>query len=69
MHVVFRRCRHVVVNDVRDRVNINAARGDVGGDEHVRASLAEFAQCGLALGLRAVGMNPVHLMLACPENV
>ena len=36
MHIIFGRFGHVVVDDVRNRVNVNAARGDIGRYEHAR---------------------------------
>src|ERR1044072_6051988 len=62
--VVFGSLGHVVVDYVRDRVNVYAARGDVGGDEDARAAVLEAAQCGLALRLRAVGVYLVGRVLA-----
>src|SRR5829696_891028 len=59
--VVLGRLGHVVVDDVRDRLHVDAARRDVGGDEHARRAVLEAAQRGLALGLRAVGVDAVHL--------
>src|SRR2546423_1517160 len=69
VHVVFWRDGHVVVDDVRDRLNVNAARRDVGGDEDARAPLAEAAQRRLPLRLRAVGVYAVGLVLARFEYV
>ena len=37
MHVRLGRIRHLVVDDVRDAVDVEAARGDVGGDQHAVA--------------------------------
>jgi hypothetical protein len=34
MDVVFRLRREIVVDDVRDAVNVDAARGDIRGHEH-----------------------------------
>ena len=54
---------------MRDRLNINAARRDVGSDEDARAPLAEAAQRRLSLRLRAVGVYAVGLVLARFEYV
>src|SRR5947209_19139951 len=69
VHIVFGRDGHVVVDDVRDRLHVNAARRDVGGDEDARAPLAEAAQRRLPLRLRAVGVYAVGLVLARFEYV
>jgi hypothetical protein len=57
VHVVVDVSRHVVVDDVRDVVDVEAARGDVGGDEHWRAAVAERLERVLALALRAVAVD------------
>jgi len=46
--------RRVVVYDDRHQVDVDAARGDVGGDEYAHLSVFHAAQRALALGLRAV---------------
>jgi len=48
---------HVVVDDVGDVGDIDAAGGDVGGDEDAVVSLSEAAQGGVALGLGAVAVD------------
>ena len=57
MHKIFCQLRQVIVDDVGDVIHVNAARGDVGGDQHSRASLLEVAQRCVALGLAAVAVN------------
>ena len=47
----------VVVHHVGDTVDIDAARGDVGGDKDTSLPLPEFIECAEALILRAVGMD------------
>src|SRR3989440_11314800 len=42
--VVFRDVRQVVVDDVRQRLDVEAARGDVGGDEHLQLAVLEALQ-------------------------
>ena len=52
MHVVVRVPRHVVVDDEVDVGDIEAAAGDVGGDEDAGGAGAEAREVGGALGLR-----------------
>ena len=57
MHVRFRRIRHLVVDDVSDAVDIQAASGHISSDEHrVRARPESFHR-GHALLLRAIRMQ------------
>ena len=48
---------HVVVDDVRDAVNVETARRNVGGDHDVEVSRFETVKRALALSLRAVAMQ------------
>ena len=41
MDVIFRCGRHVVVNDVRNEIDIQTASCDVGRNQHPRASITE----------------------------
>ena len=58
--VILRMLRHVVVDDVADVRDVQAARGDVRGDEHLVFAVAETFQRLLAFPLRAVGMQHGH---------
>jgi hypothetical protein len=49
MDVIFRRLGHVVIDDVRDRLNVNATRRNVSGDEHTMAAMLETAQGSFTL--------------------
>ena len=51
--VVFGVLGHVVVDDVADVGDVDAARDDVGGDEYLDLAGAEVFQRGLACVLRA----------------
>src|SRR5437762_5725004 len=55
--VVFRDVRQVVVHDVRQRLDVQAPRRDVGGDEHLQLAVLEALQGlhALRLALVAVG--------------
>ena len=49
--------RKVHVDNVLDARDVQSARGNVRGDEHPAAALAELAQRGLALALGAVAVD------------
>src|SRR6266508_5707482 len=54
--VVFRDVRQVVVHDVRQRLDVQAPRGDVGGDEHLQLAVLEALQSLHALRLALVAV-------------
>ena len=51
VHVALGRRRHVVVDDVGERVDVEAAGGDVGGDEQFGGAVAEAGHHAVALAL------------------
>ncbi len=51
MDVILRFHREVIVDDVRDVVDIDAASGDVGGDQDSRPSITETVEGSLTSGL------------------
>ena len=57
MDVIFRHIRQVEVEDVRYGVDIDAAGGDVGGDQHAGAAGTKAGQGALALRLGFVAVN------------
>src|SRR5262245_26821780 len=57
MNIVFGMVRHVEVNDMADLLDIDAARGDIGGDHHFVTAIAKAVERLLALALRAVGVK------------
>src|SRR5262244_4614630 len=57
MNIVFGMVRHVEVNDMDDLLDIDAARGDIGGDHHFVTAIAKAVERLLALTLRAVGVK------------
>ena len=57
MDIGFRRHRHFIVDDVADRIDVNAAAGDVGGDQGADMALLEVGQSLFALTLALVAMN------------
>src|SRR5688572_28522313 len=82
MYVVLRDRRHIEVDDVTERLDVDAARGDVSGDEHAILPALEAAERFHPLRLRAVAVNarggepmmqhvigqPVRTMLGPGEN-
>jgi hypothetical protein len=71
MHVALRNVRQLVVDDMRDLVDVDAARGDIGRDQNARESLAEAVERGLTLTLALVAMDREHTnaaMLECLAN-
>ena len=57
MDVVLRQRRNVEVDDVAERFDVDAARGDVGRDEHaIPAALESLERVG-ALRLRPIAVN------------
>src|SRR3990172_4806256 len=52
VHVVLGRTRNVEVDDLGQALDVEAARGDVGGDEHRGLARLEILQRGEPLGLR-----------------
>ena len=69
MDVVLRRRRHVEVHDVAEPRHVDAASGDVGGDEHAARSRLEGGQGLRALGLAAVAVDAVGGHAAAAEAV
>lgn len=68
MDVALRQVRQIVVDDVADAVDIDAARGDVGGNEHPQRAVAQAGNGALARVLRfvavdGIGVNPVPRQL------
>src|SRR5215510_1278826 len=51
VHVAFRNVRQVVIDDVADAFDVDAARGDVGRDQRAQPSAAEGCEHALALAL------------------
>jgi hypothetical protein len=51
MNVVIRRHRNIVIDYMRDRINIDAARRNVGRNQHAMSSILEATQGGFTLWL------------------
>ena len=57
VHVVLGVARDVVVDDVRDALDVDAAGDDVGRDEHLDSPVLEALERVLALRLGAVAVD------------
>ena len=57
VHVVLGLHRQVVVDDVRDALHVDAARGDVGGHEHFQPAAAQRLQRAVARALVHVAVH------------
>jgi hypothetical protein len=57
MHVAFRFDRNVIVNDVRDPVDVDASSGHIGGDEHLNVVASKGFQGADPCVLRFVPMD------------
>src|SRR5471032_994698 len=57
VHIVFWNVRQVVVHHVWQLIDINTARGDVGGDQHLQGAILEFGQRARAGRLALVAVN------------
>ena len=62
MHVVFRHFGQIVIDHMRDRRHIDAARGDVGGHQHAQLAAAQAHQGAVALALRHAAVKRGHRM-------
>ncbi len=61
VHVGFGNIRHVIVDDMGDIIHIDAARGNVRGDQDAGFSRLEIVQCDLPRHLRFVAMDGFHV--------
>src|SRR6202166_3589976 len=57
VHIGLRYVRQVVVYHMTDAVDVDAARGDIGGDQRPHLALAKRRQHALALALRFVAVD------------
>ncbi len=67
MDIILRHIRQLEVDDVRHPLDIDPARGDVGGDEHPGVTGAEGRQRAFPLGLRFVAVNGDRLDAGADE--
>ncbi len=57
VHICFRHVRQIVIHHMADSVNIDAASGDIGGDQRPNGPVAKSGEHPFALVLRLI---PVH---------
>ena len=68
VHITLRLVWKVVVDDVGDIIDVDAARRDVGRDKHLHAARLEIAQGLCALVLRLVAVDRVRLDAVLAED-
>ena len=59
--VIFRRHRDIEIDHMAEGFDINPARGDIGGHEHLIQAVLEASECQRALRLRTVAVNALGL--------
>ena len=69
MHVGIRRRRDVEVDDVRDPLDIESPRGDVGRDQDIGFAVAETPQHAIALFLGEPAVQGFRTVPACAERL
>ena len=69
VHVVLGRMRHVEVDHLRQPLDVQPARGDVGGDQHRGLARLEVLERRLALGLRLVAVDRVGVDVVAAQLV
>ena len=69
VNVILGRLGYVIVYHMRDRIDIDAAGGHVGRNQHVGVTVFKTQQRGFTLRLRAVAVNAVRFVLTLFENV
>jgi len=57
MHIGFRHVGHIEIHHVADAIDVDAARGNIGGHQCANLTLAKGRQRALALALRLVAMD------------
>ncbi len=68
VNVILRHQRHVEIDDVAERLDVDAAGGDVGRDEHGIGSVPESRERRRALRLRAIAVDALGLDAAATRN-
>ena len=67
VHVILGDVRQVVVHDVRQRLDVQAARGDVGGDQHLQLVVLEALERARARRLALVAVDGDGVDAVLPE--
>ena len=62
MDVIVAELRNVVIDDVRDAGDVDAAADDVGGDQHLDLSLAKGGHHAIADVLRQIAVDAGHVL-------
>src|SRR5690554_3542816 len=57
VNIAFRFVRQLIVDDMSNARNVNAARGDIGCHQHARLAIAEIVERALSCTLRLVAMD------------
>ena len=57
VHIIFRFCRHVIVDDMRQIANIQSARRNIRCNEHANLAFLEAVECVLSVNLRFIAVN------------
>jgi hypothetical protein len=69
VHVILRVLRHIVIDYVRHIRNIQPARGNVRGHQHLVLSVPESSQRLLAFPLAPIRVNHRHRMLILLQQI
>ena len=69
MHVALRLIRQLVVDDVRDPLNVDASRGDIGGDENADLPAAERLERTYSGILRLVAVDGFNRQAGMPQKL
>ena len=60
VHIILRMMRHVEIDHVADLFDVDAARGDIGGDHHFIPAVAKSAEGAFPFALRAARVQHRH---------
>ena len=69
VNVIIRDVRAVEVDHVGDGLDVDAAGGDVGGDEDAVGAILEAGECGVALALGAVAVDGGAVDVVSAEEI
>ena len=64
MNEIFSLLGQIVVDDMRDVIDVDAARGDVGSDEYTAITIFEALERVIPLALRAVSVDGGDFVMA-----
>jgi hypothetical protein len=69
MDVILGRHWYVVIDYVRDRIDVDPSGGYVSGNHHSRVAAFEVPKCRLSLRLGAIRMNAINAVISRLEDV